>query len=138
MEMKSFEDELNVMTKPEISELKHQELMSKAVLSVKDKSVVSSWWLAIPLYVIGALLLKSFYTKHSLLSNIREMKENQPNLSLFIFLIVPVVFAVVNLFEIRKMNLFSGKLKGFSFLRIVWFNFLMIALSVFILFIYLL
>ncbi len=60
MEMKNFEDKLFHMTKPEVSQLKHQDMLANAITKAKDKSVLSWWWLSIPLYLITTLLMKSF------------------------------------------------------------------------------
>jgi hypothetical protein len=136
MELVNFEERLEQMTKPEISQLNHQDMLAKALLSAKDKSAVSWWWLCVPLYIIAALLMKSFYTHTRLLSNIHEMRVHQKYMSLLFFVLVPVAFMVVNLLTIRRIYFLSGSPKRVTFLLMVWFNVLMIILSLFLLIIY--
>jgi hypothetical protein len=138
MELKNFEDRLARITKPEISELKHEDMLANALIKAKDKSAVSWWWLAIPLYIIGAFLMKAFFTHTTLFSNIREMSSREKYASLLFFVVIPIVFLVLNLINIRKIYLLSGSSKNFSFFKLVWFNLLMIFLSIFIIIIYLL
>jgi hypothetical protein len=58
---------------------KHQELSSssdadKAEKNAKDKSVVSWWWLSVPLFIILMMLLKSIYMHGTtLITNIHEL-----------------------------------------------------------------
>jgi hypothetical protein len=48
MGKENFGETLSKMQKPEISELKHEELLAGIIMKAKDKSVVSFWWLCIP------------------------------------------------------------------------------------------
>ncbi len=136
MEITKFKEGLEQMTKPEISQLSHQDILVKALISAKDKSTVSWWWLCVPLYIVAALLMKSFYTHTRLLSNVHEISVHQKYTSLLFFVVVPVVFMIVNLLSIRRIYFLSGSPKIISFLSIIWFNVLMVILSLFILIIY--
>ena len=138
MNIKNFEDQLSRMTKPEDSQLKHEEMLAKALIKAKDKSAVSWWWLSIPLYMMAALLMKSFFTRTTLYSNIHAISVHQKFMSLLFFVGIPAVFMIVNWTAIRRIYLLSGSSRSFSFLKLVWFNLLMIFLSAFILIIYLL
>lgn len=135
--MKDFEDKLFQMTKPEVSQLKHQELLANTITKAKDKSVLSWWWLSIPLYLIATLLMKSFFLPStSLTSNLHELSRNGRYSSVLIFAVLPVVFILINLITIRKIFFLSGSPKPIDFLRLVWFNIIIIIASILILLIY--
>jgi hypothetical protein len=137
MEKENFEKKLEKMTKPEISQLKHEDILAHAIINAKDKSVVSWWWLSVPLFIIMMLLMKSFYTPGtSLISNIHELAGKEKYISLIFFLISPIVLIVVNLLSIRRIYYLSGNPKPANFLESVWFNVLIILLSFLILIIY--
>ena len=137
MEMKNFEKKLIQMTKPEVSQLKHQEMLANAITKAKDKSVVSWWWLCIPLYIIATLLMKTFFMPGAtLISNIYELTGREKYSSVLFFLILPIVFIIINFTSIRKIYLLSGSPKTISFIRAIWFNALIIILSILILIIY--
>ena len=137
MNTQDFEENLKQMTKPEVDQLKHQDMLAKAVTNAKDRSVISWWWLSIPIYLITMLLMKSFYVPEtSLISNLHDLTTKQKLLSVIFFFIIPVVFIVINFISIRKVHILCGNPKTFSFLLTVWFNILMIFLSVIVLIIY--
>jgi len=139
MEIGNFEIELLEMTKPEISELKHQDMLEKAIIKSKDKSVLSWWWLSIPLYIIAALIMKSFFMPSTTFgSNLHDLISKEKYASILFFLIVPIVFIIINVLSIRKINFLSGSPGLFGFLKDVWFNLLIIIASIIILLIYLL
>ena len=137
MEEQNFEKELIRMKKPEVSQLKHQEMLADAITKAKDKSVVSWWWLSIPFYILAALTMKSFYMPHAnLISNIHELTGRERYSSLLFFLVLPIVFIAVSCLSIRKIYFLSGSPKTISFLWTVWFNVLVILFSILILMIY--
>jgi hypothetical protein len=137
MEKQYFEKRLKDMTKPDIKELKHENMLADAIINAKDKSVVSWWWLSVPLFIILMMLMKSIYMPGTtLITNIHELAGREKYMSLVFFLISPVVFIIVNVFSIRKIYFLSGSPKSMNFLEIIWFNILIIALSVLILLIY--
>jgi magnesium-transporting ATPase (P-type) len=137
MEMQNFEEELIQMSKPEISQLKHQDMLANAITNAKDKSVLSWWWLCIPLYIIAALLMKSFFMPDTtLISNIHELVSKERYTSVLFFLIVTVLLIIFNIFSIRKIFFLSGSPKTINFLKTVWFNVLILILSTLILLIY--
>ena len=61
MKNNSFEMKLAEMTKPEIPQLKHEDMLGNAISNAKDKSVVSLWWLSVPVFIVLMLLMKSVY-----------------------------------------------------------------------------
>jgi hypothetical protein len=125
------------MSQPGIPELKHQDMLEKAIIGAKDKSVISWWWLSIPLYMIAALLMKTvFMPGTDLISNLRELAAKNQYSSLLFFLILLIVLIVINLISTKSIYLLSGRTKTFYFLRALWFNVLIIFLSLLILLIY--
>jgi hypothetical protein len=137
MDTQNFEEKLTKMTKPVVNQLKHQDMLVDAIAKAKDKSIMSWWWLIIPLYIISALLMKSLYMPHStFISNIHDLTTKQKFTSAIFFLILPVVFIIINLLSIRKVNFLSGSPGTISFLKTVWFSVLIILFSILILIIY--
>jgi hypothetical protein len=137
MEMENFEDKLSQITKPEVSQLKHQDMLANDIIKAKDKSVLSWWWLSIPLYIIAALLMKSAFMPHTtLISNLHDLTSRDKYSSLLFFLVLPLIFIAINLISIRKIYFLSGSPKTISFLKTIWFNILMIVCSILILIIY--
>jgi hypothetical protein len=138
MDMQKFEEKLLRMTKPEVNQLKHQDLLAKAITNAKDKSVVSWWWLVIPLYIISTLLMKSIYMPDTnLISNIKDLTTKQRFTVNLFFLILPIFFILINFYSIRKIYILLGSPKSISYLKTVWLNILIIFFSILILIIYL-
>ena len=135
MEKQEFENKLIQMTKPEVSQLKHQDMLANAI--TKDKSVVSWWWLCIPLYITATLLMKTFFMPGTtLISNIHELTGKERYSTVLFFLILPIVFILINFLSIRKIYLLSGSPKTLYFIRAIWFNALIIIISMLVIIIY--
>jgi hypothetical protein len=139
MKNDNFEMKLTEMSKPEIPSLKHEDMLGRAITNAKDKSIVSLWWLSVPLFIILMLVMKSVYMPGTtLVSNMSEMETRNKFTSIIFFLISPVVIIIFNALSIRKIHFMSGSPKSISFLETVWINILAIALSVIVLIIYIL
>ena len=137
MEEQNFEKNLSEMTKPKITHLKHEDMLANAIINAKDKSVVSLWWLSIPVFITLMLIMKVLYMPgSSLISNMHDLSIRQKFISLIFFLVVPILLIIFNLFSIRKVYFLSGSPKSINFLEIVLSNVLIIVLSVLILIIY--
>lgn len=137
METQDFEKKLSEMTKPEMPQLKHENMLANAIINARDKSVVSWWWLSVPVFIILMLMMKStFMPVTTLISNMHELESSQKYMSLIFFLISPVVLIIINVASIRKIYLLSGSPKSFHFLWSAWFNILIISVSILILIIY--
>jgi hypothetical protein len=137
MDTQNFEEKLKQMTKPEINQLKHQDMLADAVTNAKDRYVVSWWWLIIPLYIISTLVMKSIFMPNtSFISNINELTSKQKFTSAIFLLILPIIFILISFFNIRKIYFLSGNPKSLNFLKTVWLDILMILFSILILFIY--
>ena len=81
MEKQNFEKKLEEMAKPEIHNLKHEDILSRSIINAKDKSVVSWWWLSVPVFIILMLLMKStFMPGTTLISNMHELGKQVKNL----------------------------------------------------------
>jgi len=139
METENFGKKIQEMEKPDVKNLKHEELLADAIVNARGKSVVSWWWISIPLFILCMLLMKSAYNPGTtFISGIEDLKATDKYVSLLFFLIAPIVLIIVNVMTIRNIYLFSGKPKSVSFPVEIWFSVLNIALSVFILIIYIL
>lgn len=137
MNNQNFEKKLIDMTKPEISQLKHEDMLANTIINAKDKSVMSLWWLSVPLFIIMMLLMKSMYMPGSdLIANIHELAGRQKYMSLIFFLIAPSVLIILNALSVRKVYFLSGNPRTIKFLEFVWLNMVIIVLCVFILVIY--
>jgi hypothetical protein len=137
MEIKNFEEQLITMRKPEVSQLKHQDMLAKAITSAKDKSVLSIWWLSIPLYILATLLMKSYFMPTTtLFSNLHLLAKKMKYSSILFFVAVPVVFIVINFISIRKIYFLTSNPKSLVFIKAIWFNLLIILASLIILIIY--
>jgi hypothetical protein len=137
MENENFEKILINMTKPEISDLKHQDLLADAIADAKERTIVSWWWLIIPGYIIATLLMKSIYMPSAtLVSNVHYFIESQRTLAIILFIIMPVIFILFNFLSIRKVYLLLGSPDRIGFLKIIWLNVVIIIFSFLILLIY--
>jgi hypothetical protein len=137
MKNDNFEMKLSEMTKPEIPQLKHEDMLGNAIANAKDKSVVSLWWLSVPAFIVLMLIMKSVYMPGiSLVSNIKEMEQQNKFVSIIFFLISPIVLIIINAFSIRKIYFLSGSPKSASFLQSAWLNIIVIAFAAIVLIIY--
>jgi hypothetical protein len=137
MEKEEFEEKLIQMTKPEVNQLKHQDMLAKAISNAKDKTVLSLWWLIIPLYIISMLIMKSLFMPNTTLSSsIHDLAIRQRFVAYTFFLILPIIFILINTISIRKVYVLSGSPKSVSFLKSVWLNVLIIFFSILILIVY--
>jgi len=137
METQNFENKLKEMEKPEILNLKHEDILSRAIINAKDKSVVSWWWLSVPVFIILMLMMKStFMPGTTLISNMHELESGQKFISVAFFLISPLILIIINALTIRKIHFLSGSPKSLNFLEAVWFNILIIVVAALILLIY--
>ncbi len=138
MEKDDFEEKLIRMTKPEVNQLKHQDMLARAIANAKDKTVLSWWWLIIPLYIISMFFMKSLFMPNaSLHSSILDFAKRQRFLAYTFFLILPMVFILINIISIRKVFILSGSPRSIVFLKPVWLNVIMIIFSILVLIIYL-
>ncbi len=137
MEKEDFGKKSEIMTKPEIQGLKHETLLANVIINAKDISVVSLWWLSVPVFVILMLMKKTtFMPGTTLISNMHEMESTQKYVSLIFFLISPLILIIINAFSIRKIYFLSGSPKSFNFLGTIWYNELIIIFSLVIIIIY--
>ena len=137
METRKFENKLKEMEKPEIHNLKHEDILSRTIINAKDKSVVSWWWLSVPVFIILMLMMKStFMPGTTLISNMHELESGQKFISVAFFLISPLILIIINALTIRKIHFLSGSPKSLNFLEAVWFNILIIVVAALILLIY--
>ena len=137
MENNNFEMKLTEMTKPEIPQLKHEDMLGNAIVNAKDKSVVSLWWLSVPAFIVLMLIMKSVYMPGTtLVSNMKEMELQNKFVSIIFFLVSPVVLIIINALSIRKIYYLSGSPKSAAFLQAAWLNIMVIAFAVVVLIMY--
>jgi len=137
METQDFEKTLLEMSKPEVNKLKHQEILSEAIARAKNKSVLSWWWISIPVFIFATLLMKSFFFPgSSFLSNFRELRDMDKLGGLMLFGIIPGILIIFNLISIRKIYILSGNPGLKDLLKTTWFNTFIIIISLFILLVY--
>lgn len=137
VEKDNFEMKLTKMSKPEIPHLKHEDMFGNAIVNAKDKSIVSLWWLSVPVFIIMMLVMKSIYMPGTtLISNMSEMEIRNKYISIVFFLVSPIIIIVFNALSIRKIFSLSGNPRSVNFLAAVWINVLAIILSAFVLIIY--
>lgn len=135
--MENFEDKLTRMTKPEVNQLKHQNMLANSISKAKDGSVLSLWWLSIPLYIIAVLLMKTVFMPHTtLFSNLHDLTEKNKYSSLLVFLLLPLIFITINIISIRKTYFLLGSAWTVNFFKAVWANILVIICSIIVLIIY--
>lgn len=135
--MENFEKKLSEITKPRVSDLKHEDILADTITKVKDKSVVSLWWLVIPLYIIAAFVMKSFFMPSaSFVSSLHELADKHGYTAVLLFIVLPVIIIVANLVSIKQVYFLSGSPKTINFLRIVITNILLIVISLSVLLIY--
>ncbi len=134
--MDPFEEKLTKLTKPEVIRLEHGELLCDALIRARDRSALSWWWLVLPLYVIAALLMKSYFMPGAALtSNLKEWSSDHYWISISFFVAVPVVLMVLNIRTLRQIYRLAGNPKIYEFFRYAWFHILIILLSTSVLFI---
>jgi hypothetical protein len=139
MKNDSFEMKLTKMTKPRIPFLKHEDMLGKAIVNAKDKSVVSLWWLSVPAFIVLMLIIKSVYMPGTTFaSNMKVMEQQNEFVSILFFLLSPVVLIIINAFSIRKIYFLSGSPKSAAFLQAAWLNIMVIVFALVVLMMYLL
>jgi len=135
--MTTFEETLSGMTTPEVPELKHQALLADAIARGKSTSVLSLWWISIPIYVTALFLMKSAYMRNTtLLSNLHEFFARSRYLAAGFFVVAPAVLIVMNAASIRRIYFLSGSPRSAAFIRETWFQAAVIVASLIVLFIY--
>ncbi len=137
MAIENFEETLSKMTKPEISELKHEDMLPGIIMKAKDKSVVSFWWLCIPLYVIAAFVMKSLFVPNaSFLSVFNELASSKRYTAILLFFVLPLILIAVNLLSIKQLTFLYASLKRKEFIKTIFVELLIIIFSLLVLIIY--
>jgi len=129
--MNEFEDKLERLSKPEITNLKHEAMISEQVINMKRKTALSWWWVLFPVYFVAILIMKSFYFPgRNTFGYLTEFIANYPYFSFMVLAILPVLTIVINLLAIKKIWLYSvADRPGINFLRLTLFPALLILIS---------
>lgn len=135
--MDDFEKILEQMSKPEIKHLQHEELLSKIISNAKEYSVLSFWWMSIPVYVIALFIMKTFFMPSSnVLEGLRSFKNDHHLAALLLFFIVPLILCVINLLSIKKLFQLTENISYTFQLKQVWTNLFFAVLCLAIIFFY--
>jgi hypothetical protein len=106
-------------------------------MKAKERSVVSFWWLCIPLYIIACLIMKSYFIPNSsLASTLHSFTNSKGYAAVLLFFILPFALILINLVSIRQLYFLYGDLTTAGFLKAIVVQILMILLSLLILLIY--
>lgn len=138
--MKNFENILSEISKPEIGELKHQDMLADRMIRVKRKTAYTWWWILLPFYIIATLMLKSLYfgnypPEHFL----KQFLVRNNTISFLLFAGLPAITAVIHFLELRKINFYSGSIwKNRESIMILILPLSMILLSLVVIILYLL
>lgn len=134
----NFEKMLSGIPKPQVGQLQHADLLAAAIQKTQDRSVLSWWWLSLPLYLIAAFWMKSaFMPGTGFLQQLHEWAARERFFATFLFLLLPFLFLMLSLLGMRKVYFLSGSPNLLHFLRIIWQNLLIIVVSLFVILIYL-
>ncbi len=136
--MEEFEKKLIGLSKPEVSDLKHQKMLAEHIIHQKRKTALTWWWAFIPLYVIVALIMKSLYFPgHDLSSDLREFISVNQVLSVIIFGLLPGLTILLNFAGIKNIYFYSGANRlTTSLIRSFLFPVLLIVISIVVIMVY--
>ena len=137
MAIENLEDTLKNMTKPDVKELKHEAALSKMVLKVNARSAVSFWWLCIPLYIIAALIMKSYFVPNaSFISALRAFTNSRSYTAVLLFLVLPFFLILISLVSIKQLFFLFNSLTKEALLKKISIQILIILLSLIVSIIY--
>ena len=132
--MENFEEQLIKMSKPEFTQIRHQHLLVIEIEKAKNKLVVHWWWILIPLYLLATLLMKSYYMPSTtFISNLHEIKSHDKMFANIIFLLIPIIFILLNILNIWKLYRLAFPLDFYSVAKLIWINITIIFISLTIL-----
>ncbi len=135
--MKTFEDELNQMSKPEVGYLRHENLLAKSISRVQDKSRVSLWWISIPVYMLSAFIMKGFYTHNfSIASSLHEIFSMNGYLRGLVFFALPAILIVANLTSIRQLMFLYGSSEKTALYKLIYSEALVVFLSLIVMLVF--
>ena len=134
----NIEEVLIKMSKPEIKNLQHENLLSDAIANSKEKAALSFWWIIIPIYVLAAYWMKSFFMPGSSFpSNLGELAGRNSYAANLIFVLVPIILIVTNMMSIKKLYFFSGSYPTLKFLLSGAAHIITVIISIIVMLVYL-
>ena len=134
VKMDEFEEKLLKMTKPEVDKLKHESMLAQEIIKAKEKSVLSLWWISLPLYVVAMFLMKALFDPEgNFFLYLYEFVLSSSYKVVILFYVLPLVMIWINAVSVWRVYFLAGGPPVMPFLRFVWFNILMILLSLFLL-----
>jgi len=128
--MESFEEQLSKMSLPETGNPQHRQLLLRQVAKLKEERTLSLWWISIPLFMIAAFYMRSFYIHNAAwASGLEEFLNRQKILGALLFAAVPGLLMLLNIFRIKKIHFLSGSPALLEFIGIIWLNLLQTAIA---------
>lgn len=135
--MDEFEKMLSKMSKPEVTELRHQAMLADQIIKTKHKAALSWWWLGIPVYILLAFIMKSFYAPgSSLKSSLAKFAETNGLLAWSSFVAFPTVLIIINGVSVYKLAIMNDGLRG-GLLKALIYNLAAIVLSIIVMAVFL-
>ncbi len=137
MKKEKFDKMLEEIPKPMIPELKHQDMIAGMIVHEKRKNAAAWWWIAMPLYVLSLLMMKSFYFPQASTNVfINDFISQNPLMAAFLFVVSPLFIITINIMNIKKLFFYSGSAFNNPFLKMIIFRLFLIIISFLILVIY--
>lgn len=135
--MEDLQKILTGMSKPEVPPLRHQEALTDLIIHCKRKATLSLWWLSVPVFIIGALVMKQLYKPRSTLwASIRELKGRHSTQSLILLFFLPLIVSILQIWQLRRLHFVRQSLwAGRTFA--IWLYWLILFISLIIQIIYL-
>jgi hypothetical protein len=128
--MDEFEKKLEEMSKPEIQDLKHQNMLANQIIHEKRKTALTWWWVVLPLYVTATFVMKSLYFPGAgLFKFLGEFILANGRGSFFLFVLLPLFTIIINIQSIRKLYFYSGDSFDATFILNSLFKLFLIILS---------
>jgi len=125
------------MTKPEVPKMKHEESFANLIIKTKGRVAVSFWWLCIPLYVIAALVMKTFYVPGiTFMSVLHELTSTKSYTGILLFIVLPVVLIIANFISIWQLYFLYSSLTKTGFVKTIARELIIIIISLLVLSIY--
>lgn len=132
--MERIEDVLNQMSKPELDELQHEEILARTIVKGQAEARISFWWISIPIYFFLAFLMKSYYTPNlSVPDALHEPFRTHPVIILLVFWWLPATLILICLLNARNAYFLFGNSRKPAFLRIISGEIIVILVSLIVL-----
>jgi hypothetical protein len=128
--MDEFEKKMEEMSKPEIQDLKHQNMLAERIIREKRKTALTWWWVVLPFYVTATFMMKSLYFPGTgLFKFLGEFILTNSKGSFLLFVFLPLFTIIINVQSIWKLYFYSGASINAPFILNSLFKLFLITLS---------